>query len=363
MGEFVWFLILLGVAIAFLLLFSFMTPAEALSRVDENIAKSAIDAAENQIVKLDKSIEKQKILMSNIIDEIERLKSVLRQVKSDASISWDAVKNIDKAEQDVVNAEQKLVNAREHFQNLLSLKSDQIKIIKYNEEVLLEPRTYIQYAKTNVKIGIQLSNTCITMIMNDIDSTCPTYKNLISLDSSDTSISGRFNENFGMFQRMEPSVQNSWRSYDFDDTPRIFVDPPKGMAERIKTIQLQPNFDTYVLTHNLSETRDAVYVNGTNGIGVKTTGETFRILYHDIYVDPNCRSATVNADKWELLLANVIYYMKNNCQEEFKTFENEEIIPTTFTQQDITTSQKYQYDQWVEQIKSKCIFKYKACDV
>jgi hypothetical protein len=86
-----------------------------------------------------------------------------------------------------------------------------------------------------------------------------------------------------------------------------------------------------------------------------------RVIYHDRYVDDDCRHATINAEKWKMLVADTIGYMRNNCDSAHTSFNHKEIIVTNMTEHDITTSQKYKDDQRLKYIKQFCIFKFKAC--
>jgi hypothetical protein len=85
------------------------------------------------------------------------------------------------------------------------------------------------------------------MIRHNFTTTCPTYKQLIQLDNSN-SISGKFiTDSDGFFHRGDEVVQNSYKFYWNDSQIRIIVDPPGSMMDRMKMIYIQPNFDTYIV--------------------------------------------------------------------------------------------------------------------
>ncbi len=193
-------------------------------------------------------------------------------------------------------------------------------------------------------VGLVLSKTCLTMIHANITSTCPTYEDLIELDNSDQNWSGSFiYDERGNLYRSNPNLENSWRLYDHDNEWRVFVDPPQGMHDRIKIITLQPNFDTYF------HRSDAQVENYT------------RVVYHDRYVDTKCWQSTVNADKWTELVADTIFFMREDCDPEKTSYVTKELIPIELMEHDISTSQKWIDEKRLEYIKEFCIFKFRAC--
>ena len=230
-------------------------------------------------------------------------------------------------------------------------------------------------------VGIVLSQTCVTMLKNNVSTTCPTYEDLLSLDNSNRFYSGEFftDEN-GFFKRGLPNFQNSWRFYDHTSEWLVFVDPPPGMAERIKTITIHPSFDVYfdradkiIFIEKTTKSKNVFDCiqelpnkwNGTTCIRyatVETVTQTpARIIYHDRYVDDRCKQSTINADKYNELLADTIFYLRNGCAPESTSFNHTEIVPIPLTKHDIADTKDYQHKQWIENIKKHCIYKYKAC--
>lgn len=195
-------------------------------------------------------------------------------------------------------------------------------------------------------VGVTLSKTCLTLISIDGPITCPTYEDLLQLDNSNHQWSGEFavNEDTGIFERHEPKLTNSWRLYDHTDDWLIIVDPPRGMHERIKLITIESNFDTY------TDKADQTVVNYT------------RVIYHDRFVDGGCHSATINADKWKILLADTIHYMRQGCLSEHTSYNHTEYIPIQLTKHDISTSQKWKHQELLDYVSEHCIFKFKSCD-
>lgn len=347
-----WYYILILAGIAFMLYMTFGFPnVDAISRAEYNELENSLEQYETQLSDIRITIEEKRILVSDQEDKIELLEDTLRAMKSDSGGTWDEQIKIIDYESQITTEKNILQTETENFFDLFDIESGYIIEIKKLEEKLQHAEIYSppSLAHFDRKIGVVLSQTCITMIKNDFNTTCPTYKDLVILDSSLTEVSGKFvTDDDGFFHRSEPSQINSWRYYDFDNEIRLFIDPPHGMAERMKLITLQPNFDTYKVTEDLTE--------GDYG----SENQFGTVLYHDRYID-DCKYATLNADKWEMLLPDTIHFMRNNCDRDHTSYQEREVINATKTEIDITTSPNWQYAQWLEEVSNFCIFKFRQC--
>ena len=196
-------------------------------------------------------------------------------------------------------------------------------------------------AATSDLIGIMLSNSCETMIIHNLTTACPTYKELEQLDSS-LKQNGSFGYVDSFYKRLPSEYSNSWRLYDYDSTQRVIVDPVLSMHNKIRMIEIQPSLENYLVAGDMIE-------NNT------------RKVYHDRYVDNNCRNAIISAEKWTELIADTIYYMNKKCNENHTLFNPVEIIEMPISSQDIATSKKYIHDTWLANIKEHCIYKFKSC--
>ncbi len=227
------------------------------------------------------------------------------------------------------------------------LKLENEKLQKLNEtlEELTEQKKQIQKQIDSKKliydiqkhdaklIGVQLSTTCITMAKLG-ESTCPTYEDLVTLDNSKTEISGEFSYHDGYFHREKSGYQDTYRAYDNDDKIRIIVDPPFNEAIRIKMITIEPNLGYYA----------------DKGWATKLV-DGKRLLAKDRIIQ-DCYTATVTADKHEILIPDTIFAFRNGCEsseiDDFETFE----IPKT--EIDVWSSPNIAYSQWVLEMKEKC---------
>ena len=206
-------------------------------------------------------------------------------------------------------------------------------------------------------IGIELSANCVAMAKlnsdvsqyeNDLSdeqwdlelekikptSSCPTYEDLYTMDSSITSISGEFSYHDGYFHREKTGYQDSYRAYDNDDTIRILVDPPQNEGIRIKMITIVPNLGYYADTSFATTVIDGKRMLGNE-----------RIIN-------NCYTAQISADNWKMLLPDTIFTFRNGCESA----EIEDVVEFDMpkTEIDIWTSPNVQYAEWLLKIKQTC---------
>ena len=345
--------------------------ADALTRDERNNIKDRINTAET--AKEDLDIQEKRDLILEAEQELEVKKRELKSLKNDTGSSWEAVLLLDEAEREITIADNLLTAARKALIDILNLESDFILLIKElvaeldrDETTPATPTNSTGTYSLTKKLGINLSKTCLIMIQNNFTSPCPSYRDLLILDNSIYKFSGNFttDEN-GFFHRVDPVIDNSWRLYDFDDTPRMFVDPPSGMSSRVKLITIHPNFDTYMIRgdnvqlqqYKIIDVEITKYLGNlskTEIIQVRNqTQEAARIIYHDRYVE-NCNSAVIDAADWKLILADTINYLRNNCNEAFTEFDPREVIIDIKTEIDITTSPNWQHKQWLDRMKETC---------
>ena len=375
-GKGVLFGIVAAIIIMLLIYFFGNQSVHAETRLELKQYEDDLDTFRNELPTINDDIDAKHVEINTNEKLIDDKKNILREIKQQLQSEWDAIEAIDTAQLNYEHAIQDYQDSRNELFDLLREKSDITKEIKNLISLIQNVKIIPDYdtSKLVKKIGIVNSNVCITMHKAGINSTCPTYKQLILLDTSNTDVSGKFGtDDNGYFHRFDTSVSNNYKFYDLDTQIRLFVDPPREMLSRIKMIELRPNFDTYTDAQNLVQYQEYEYidvmVNSTFGNTTQTkaiqvlnqTKDFARILYHDRYIDDACKYAIVNADKYELLLADTINLMRNNCDESQTSFINVEYITTNATYQDITTSQKYKDDKRLEYIKEFCIFKFQSC--
>lgn len=185
----------------------------------------------------------------------------------------------------------------------------------------------------NQTIGIQLSQTCTTMIKNNITTNCPTYEQLVEL-GWDTSLhgSGEFGYINGLYQRGTPQYKDIHELYRYNDY-HILIDPPNEIASRAKLIIINPTLPEYV------------------PLGAYVKEDHVRKLHRDRYVS-NCSEATITAENWEFFISDTVYYLRNNCTHT--NYDNEVIIRDYVSSMNRETSKQYKHDKWLEESMEKC---------
>jgi hypothetical protein len=365
-----WIIALSAFLVVVYVLFA-MPDASAITRAEYEILEAEEQAARDNLETYETQLEDQRKLIKDQENIINNLKADRDKVSKLSD--WESLRLKSIFTNAVQNATETMSNYRDGLGDIITLRSDAIKLLKsINLDVIFDKPPSLSHLTT--KIGVSLSKSCEIMVKNNFDSKCPTYKQLIQLDSSDTNISGKFTtDDDGFFHRGNEPVQDSYRYYWDDEQIRIFVDPPGDMASRIKMIYIQPNFDVYKIKNDLTinDTFEIIQGNKTLVAGNQTKLITFDVRnqtsdfsivqYHDRFIE-RCNQATINANNWLFLLPDTIHLMRNDCDRSFTQFEEREIITPEKSIIDVTTSPNWLYLQAQKEIEEFCIFKYKACE-
>ena len=365
-----WIIALSAFLVVVYILFS-MPQADAITRAEYEELKIQEDQTRENLKSYEIQLSDQRELIKENNAKLSTLKEELKDVNGLSD--WESLRlkaEFEKAVQDAINHAKELRNG---LGDILTLKSDGIKFLKslnLNDITIDGPKPL---SHLTTKIGVSLSKSCEIMIKNGFESNCPSYKQLIQLDSSNTDISGKFTtDDDGFFHRGDEPVNNSYRYYWNDSTIRIFVDPPGDMANRIKMIYIQPNFDDYTVRSDrtVNDSFEVIQGNRTLTLGNQTklitfdvrnqTSEFGIIIYHDRYID-RCNQATINANNWLFLLPDTIHLMRNQCDRDYTAFEEREIITPNSTAYSPADSPEWNILQEMKRISEFCIFKYKQC--
>ena len=184
-------------------------------------------------------------------------------------------------------------------------------------------------------IGVKLSQSCTTMIKNNITNNCPTYEELAQLDTSNTRFSGEFGYEDGWYHRLDSPFKNGFESYKYDPTIRIIVDPPSNHQSRIKMITIENNFGTFIEAPEDNK----VYDN--------------TVTVHERRDVKGCRTAQISTDGWEELLPDTLYYLRNGCTST--NFDNKVVTVRDDTYWNPLDSAGWHYRNWLESVKLLCI--------
>jgi len=368
-GVNTWFFIIFLALLLVVIYVMFSLPnASAITRGELDALKEKEKTLENNIADADQRLTGQKDKINEQDKTLSNLKQKLRNVNG---TNWNAQKSKIDLEIKISNTVQKLKEFRDELGKIIQDKSDWIKEIK-SLDIENQKIDRLVLPDLAPKIGIKLSKNCETMLKNNMTTNCISYKNIITLDSSDTYISGKFVTDNGFFHRTKGAVNNDCHVYPKKQFV-IFVDPSQHCINRIKIITIENNFETYTVPGERVQHEEYNYVDYivNKTYGNKTEFKTIqilnktqdfgRVLYHYRWIDDNCRTATLNAANVTKMLADTIHFMRSDCDESQTSFITKEIIPIVTTPQDYTTTQDYAEKEFLKYVKEFCIFKFKAC--
>ena len=192
------------------------------------------------------------------------------------------------------------------------------------------------------------------MLQNSIDTDCPTYEEILALypDRSNRIISGDFEYVDGYLQRTEGMAKsNHFEYYRYHNNNHFdrqlnqnntgvitWIDPPGDIRTRIKLITIEPSLPEYTI----------------RGVSFNSTNHNSIFTGHDRWIDDYCRNITISATDWIFLLGDTLHLVNNDCDEKYSSYNHIKELKRQKTEMDITTSYKYQLEQWIEQTKQKC---------
>ena len=205
-----------------------------------------------------------------------------------------------------------------------------------------------QYANAEIKsdspqYGVALSKNCITMLKNHMKTNCPTYQEILGVfpDNTNPNISGGFKIIDGIFQREKPPVKNNWFWYYHKKEPTLWVDPPAEVRSKINLIIIESSLPEYKIQNSL-----------------KMKNYTL-VFGKDRFVNSGCTESRITAAYWLILLPDTLNIISHNCDLSLSKYNSTSTHKFEKSNQDITTSAKYQLDKWIKENKEAC--KKKGC--
>lgn len=294
---------------------------------------------EKDILSLDTKISEQKITIQSRENLSDQKREELRNARDVMGESWDALLAVNEIEKQYQDSLKSIQDAKDYLITLLNEKSKLVldlklansELIKMDKELVSQKEKF-DITKITKLVGIQLSNSCINLIKNNLPNDCPTYETLQQLDTS-LEASGKFEFKDGYYHRQSSQYVNSWRLYDHDPTPRLIVDPPSGMNDRIKMITINPNFSVYFTATDLK------------------LDEGIRTWHEGRYID-NCKQAFISSTDWEKILPDTIATLHNNCAHTSLEELKQETMP--FTDLPLDQTRWYKDKIWLEESIKKC---------
>jgi len=185
------------------------------------------------------------------------------------------------------------------------------------------------------------------MHKNNITTSCPTYEAIFAVfpDTSNQDVSGKFTFRDGLIQRDMPQMQDNYEWYRYETDTLIFVDPDAQTQSKLKMITIYANLPLYKLREG--------------GMSNKVIDGT-RYLGDGRYIE-DCRNAVIDGKRWLFLLGDTINYMQNGCDPAFTQFNSTKEYQQELLDHDITTSNKWLHDAFLEYVKENCLSEYDVC--
>jgi len=229
-----------------------------------------------------------------------------------------------------------------NYTETLGQEKDEVLI----EDLLKQARTF-DYREVN-HYGITISNTCYTIHRNapvNSSSPCPTYEAIMLLypDTSNQDYTGKFIYKHNMLQR-EMSKEGHKDIYRYKKESILFIDPPFDIQNELHMIRIESSMDFY-------KPRDGVGSKILDGV----------IYQSDTRYIDSCRNAVIAAANWVNLIGDTLNYMRSGCDSNSTDYNFLRVINQNLTDHDITTSNKWLHETFIEWVKENCLFEYDKC--
>jgi hypothetical protein len=195
----------------------------------------------------------------------------------------------------------------------------------------------------NQFVNIILSDTCITMIENNMKTNCPTYTELRETwDNTIPYVSGEWVETEYDIKRENPKMEKHWNYYkQLPNWKIITVDPDNELKQIGVNIYIQATDFKYL------ERADSVLKNESIDIDANE-----RYIWHNIKYDKYCSTITIAPDT-DLLTEAI-----NNIWDGCKTTVQPEVIESEKTGDFSTwTSVWTKYSTWLSDAMERCLEK------
>ena len=186
-------------------------------------------------------------------------------------------------------------------------------------------------------ININLSKTCQTLIQYELQTKCPTYREMIPLfDNTLPRISGGFVEVGYDVKRLPSPLDDHWHYYEqMTETRVVSVDADTDLFDRGVNIT--------ILAKDFTILEDTGRNDKTESYNSSTLEQT---LWKNIHVSEKCDKVTVGPDL--KVIEAAILHVLNKCTTDLTEFQ--EVIqhePTPIIKEE---SAQWRYLQWLAQI-------------
>ena len=262
--------------------------------------------------------------------------------------------NDDRLEQDAAFLDYKIqvrqfANAEKNYNAAMNLynqgftthREQENKEIELNDQLddlleqLTEARTKLNLVFRDYQfINVNLSRTCLTLIQNELQTACPTYRDMLPLfDNTLPYISGYFVDVGYDVKRLPSPLQDHWKYYEqMTKTRVVSIDADTDLFDRGINITIEAK-DFVVIERTGATDKTDSYDSSTLE---KTT-------WHNIHVNKKCDQVSVGPDL--KVIEAAILHVLNKCTTDLSEFKEVVQREPTIIQKE--QSAHWQYLKWV----------------
>lgn len=342
--------------------------SEELNRIVMNLRKEISDI-QIEISEVEKRIQEwthDEITYRNDVDRAEKELEDTEEYFDDAETAYrhafdikprtdEDIKLQEDALEEYKKASVELAKARQDYNNALEIQEreteryyddkNDIVLLEDRLEELLKELTIARVDANRVHrtvqfVAIVLSDTCLTMIQNNMTTNCPTYTELRDMfDNTLPNISGDFVQGEYDIYREPSKYKNYWNFYkQIENWKIITVDPDIGMLRQSSVVVIQPSGFTYL--ENIETQQKSASYNATGHE---------RYVWNDIKYSDNCRNVIVAPDME--LITKAIGHFISGCKDIHEVKETIDVPKTPFN---ILDSMSVQYRTWLNNAILQC---------
>ena len=262
--------------------------------------------------------------------------------------------NDDRLEQDAAFLDYKIqvrqfANAEKNYNAAMNLynqgftthREQENKEIELNDQLddlleqLTEARTKLNLVFRDYQfINVNLSRTCLTLIQNELQTACPTYRDMLPLfDNTLPYISGYFVDVGYDVKRLPSPLQDHWKYYEqMTKTRVVSIDADTDLFDRGINITIEAK--DFVVIERTGAT------DKTDSYDSSTLEQT---TWHNIHVNKKCDQVSVGPDL--KVIEAAILHVLNKCTTDLSEFK--EVVQREPTIIPKEQSAHWQYLKWV----------------
>ena len=335
---------------------------ESLTKIIEQL-RLDLDTTQIELMEIESDLQQWNIEKAKLKNEKHAAESEFEDAEEDLEFAERTYRhaqdmtirnNDDRLEQDAAFLDYKIqvrqfTNAEKNYNSAMNLynqghathREQENKQIELNNQLddllvqLTEARTKLNLVFRDYQfINVNLSKTCLTLIQHELQTKCPTYREMIPLfDNTLPKISGYFVDVGYDVKRLPSPLHDHWKYYEqMTKTRVVSIDADTDLFDRGINIIIEANDFVVIERAGASDKTDS-YDSST----------LEQTTWNNIHVNKKCDKVSVGPDL--KVIEAAILHVLNKCTtdiSEFKiTVQNE---PTVIPKEQ---SAHWQYLKWV----------------